>query len=172
MKKTYLLLLLVAVAFTFNSCSGGDENDYEPVSPVVLNVTQVPYAKLSDYHFFEGEMKNLEPAYRVIPFKPNSELFSDYAHKKRFIWMPSGVAAAYVADDSALDFPVGTVLIKNFYYDDVLPNHTMKIIETRLLIKVSEEVAETETVAADSGWKLFNYIWNDEQTDAVLNTSG
>jgi uncharacterized repeat protein (TIGR03806 family) len=172
MKKNYFLLLLFAVAFGFNSCSGGDDDDYEPVSPVVLDVTQVPYAKLSDYHFFEGDMKNLEPVYRVIPFKPNSELFSDYASKKRFIWMPSGVQATYVSDDSPLDFPVGTVLIKNFYYDDVLPDHTMKIIETRLLIKVAEEVAENGSIAADSGWKLYNYIWNAEQTEAFLNDTG
>jgi uncharacterized repeat protein (TIGR03806 family) len=172
MKKTYLVLLLFVAAFAFNSCTGGDENDYEPVSPVVLDVTQVPYAKLSDYHFFEGEMKNLVPAYRVLPFKPNSELFSDYARKKRFIWMPSGVQATYVADDSALDFPVGTVLIKNFYYDDVLPDHTMKIIETRLLVKTAEDIAESDGISADSGWKLFNYIWNDEQTEAFLNDTG
>lgn len=172
MKKNYYLLLLFAVAFAFTSCSGGDDNDYEPVSPVVLDVTQVPYAKLSDYKFFTGEMKNLEPAYRVIPFRPHSELFSDYAKKKRFIWMPSGVQATYVSDDSPLDFPVGTVLIKNFYYDDVLPDHTQKIIETRLLIKVAEEIAENGDTPADSGWKLFNYIWNAEQTEAYLNDTG
>lgn len=169
MKKNYLLPLLFFAALLLNSCNGGDENDYEPVSPVVLDVTQVPYAKLSDYKFFTGEMKNLEPAYRVIPFKPNSELFSDYAHKKRFIWMPSGVQATYVADDKAMDFPVGTVLIKNFYYEDVLPDHTMKIIETRLLVKVAEPIEENGSIAADSGWKLYDYIWNDEQTEAFYD---
>jgi uncharacterized repeat protein (TIGR03806 family) len=105
----------------------------------------------------------------VIPFRPHSELFTDYAKKKRFIWMPSGVQATYVSDDNALDFPVGTVLIKNFYYDDVLPDHTQKIIETRLLIKASEEIAEDSDTPADSGWKLFTYTWNDEQTEAFLN---
>ena len=173
MKKNYVLLLLFAAAIAFTSCSKNDDDtDYEPVSPVVLDLTQVPYAKLSDYHFFEGEMKNLEPAYRVIPFKPNSELFTDYARKKRFIWMPSGVQASYVTDDSAMDFPVGTVLIKNFYYDDVLPNHTQQIIETRLLVKVADDIAESGNIAADSGWKLYNYIWNAEQTEAFLNQTG
>ena len=172
MKKNYLLLLLFAAAFAFNSCNGGDENDYEPVSPVVLDVTQVPYAKLSDYRFFEGDMKNLQPAYGVIPYKPNSELFTDYAKKARFVWMPAGTNATYVADDSPLDFPVGAVLIKNFYYDEALPGNTRRIIETRLLIKVSEGIEETDSTPADSGWKLFDYIWNDEQTDALLNVSG
>lgn len=170
MKKNYLLLLL-AFALTISSCTGNDESEYEPVSPVVLDVTQVPYTKLSDYKFFVGEMKNLEPAYRVIPYKPASELFSDYAHKKRFVWMPSGVSATYDGDDNALVFPVGAVMIKTFYYTDVLPGHTQKIIETRLLVKTTDEIHAGEGTP-NSGWKYYDYIWNDEQTEAYLETSG
>jgi uncharacterized repeat protein (TIGR03806 family) len=173
MKRNYLYfaLLLLFVAVSIVSCTGNNEDEYEPVSPVVLDVTQVPYAKLSDYKFFVGELKNLEPAYRVIPYKPSSELFSDYAHKKRFVWMPSGAMATYDGDGNVLDFPVGAVLIKTFYYEDVLPSHTQKIIETRLLVKVSEEVT-AEQGTPDSGWKLYNYIWNEEQTEANLDTDG
>ncbi|RZJ30811.1 MAG: hypothetical protein EOO48_03940 [Flavobacterium sp.] len=172
MKKNYLLPLLFAcLALVLNSCTGNDESDYEPVSPVVLDVTQVPYAKLSDYKFFVGEMKNLEPAYKVIPYKPASELFSDYAHKQRFVWMPSGVSATYDGDDNALVFPVGAVMIKTFFYPDVLPNHTKKIIETRILVKTTEEIHAGEGTP-NSGWKFFDYIWNDEQTEAYLEPSG
>jgi hypothetical protein len=129
MKKNYLqsALLLFFAAVAMISCTGSNEDEYEPVSPVVLDVTQVPYARLSDYKFFLGELKNLEPAYRVIPYKPSSELFSDYAHKKRFVWMPSGAMATYDGDGNVLDFPVGAVLIKTFYYEDVLPSHTQKL---------------------------------------------
>jgi uncharacterized repeat protein (TIGR03806 family) len=171
MKKNYLLsLLLLILVFFSESCTNNDsDEDYQQISPVVLDVTQVPYPKLSDYKFFVGDLKNLEPAYKVLPYKPNSELFSDYAHKKRFIWMPEGSQATYDGDDNVLDFPVGTVMIKTFYYDDVLPDHTQKIIETRLLVKVSEEVT---TVPADSGWKYYNYIWNEDQTEALLDTDG
>jgi uncharacterized repeat protein (TIGR03806 family) len=172
MKNNYLLpLLFLCCAFAFHSCTGNDEDEYEQVSPVVLDVTQVPYAKLSDYKFFTGEMKNLQPAYRVIPYKPASELFSDYAHKKRFVWMPDGVSATYDGDDNVMSFPVGTVLIKNFYFPDVLPEHTERIIETRLLIKVSEEIT-ADMGTPDSGWKYFDYIWNEDQTDALLETTG
>jgi uncharacterized repeat protein (TIGR03806 family) len=165
-RKLLLCCLAITFAFSLFSCTSGGDNDYEPVSPVVLDVTQVPYAKLSDYKFFTGEMKNLEPAYKVIPFKPHSELFSDYALKKRFVWMPAGASATYNGDGNVLEFPVGAVLIKNFYYDDVLPDHTQKIIETRLLVRVA---TATDT---DSGWRFYDYQWNGEQTEAFLDMSG
>lgn len=74
--------------------------------------------------------------------------------------MPGNVKASYTADANVLDFPTGTILIKNFYYDDVQPSNTTVIIETRLMIK------------KDSGWIFANYIWNDEQTEAYLDTEG
>src|SRR6476469_7905959 len=120
MNKNSLLLSLFISFLLFVSCAGDDDSDqYVPVSPVVLDVTQVPYDKLSDYKFFEGDLKNLQPAYKVLPYKPASELFSDYAHKKRFVWMPAGLNAVYNDADNVLEFPVGAVLIKTFYYDDV-----------------------------------------------------
>ena len=92
MKKNYLQVLLLVFTLTiFSSCSDNDDDEsYTPVSPVVVDLTQVPYPKLSDYHFFEGDLKNLTPSLNVIPYEPASILFSDYAHKKRFVWMPEG----------------------------------------------------------------------------------
>ena len=49
--------------------------------------------------------------------------------------MPDGVSAEYISSSSVFDFPVGTILIKNFSYDDVLPEMISKNIETRLMIK-------------------------------------
>lgn len=155
MKKQYLLSVLLLLIFTFQSCSDQDD-EYIPVSPVVVDLTQVPYAKLSDYHFFEGAMKDLNPSLNVIPYEPASGLFTDYAHKKRFIWMPTDVQATYDADNKILIFPTGTVLIKNFYYTTIQPENTTKIIETRLMIRQA------------TGWVFVEYIWNDEQTDANL----
>ena len=53
MKKNYLqVLLLVFTLSISSSCSDNDdEENYTPVSPVVVDLTQVPYPKLSDYHF-------------------------------------------------------------------------------------------------------------------------
>ncbi|NUY82006.1 hypothetical protein HUK80_13965 [Flavobacterium sp. MAH-1] len=175
MKKNYLLLCFVAIilgAGIFISCNHDDnEDEYLPVSPVVLDVTQVPYAKLSDYHFFDGgELKELSPSYKVLPYRPASELFTDYAHKKRFVWMPQGTKATFNGNDNTLEFPVGAVLIKNFYYDDVLPDHTTKIIETRILIKKREPQYNDDGDEINSGWEPYVYIWNDEQTEAFLDT--
>ena len=157
MKKSYLLTVLFsAFILVIYSCSKNDEEVYEPVSPVVVDLTQVPYAKLSDYRFFEGDMKNQIPALNVIPYEPASSLFTDYALKKRFVWMPNGVKGTYVAENKIIEFPVGTVLIKTFYYTTIQPNNTTKIIETRLMIRKSD------------GWKFYEYLWNDAQTDADL----
>ena len=156
MKKYYLLsFTILTFVFVFNSCSNKDDV-YIPVSPVTVDLTLVPYLKLSDYKFFEGDIKNQIPSLNVIPYEPASSLFTDYASKKRFMWMPSGVKATYVADNKILDFPVGTVFIKTFYYTTIQPGNTTKLIETRLMVRKSD------------GWKFYEYLWNDEQTDANL----
>jgi uncharacterized repeat protein (TIGR03806 family) len=131
-----------------------------PFSPVIFDINRVPYSKLTDYNFFDGTLADLEPVYGVLPFEPISPLFTDYAHKKRFVWMPNGVKAEYVGDADILNFPLGSVLIKDFYYNNVLPDNVTQIVETRLLIKKSE------------GWIFANYIWNDAQNEAFLDTAG
>jgi uncharacterized repeat protein (TIGR03806 family) len=166
MKKLYYLkyLLLLAIVVALNSCGSDEAVNYTeiPSSPVNLNfnANPFPYTKLSEYNFFEGELKNLEPVYKVLPYDLNSTLFTDYAHKSRFIWMPPGAGAVYTADDEVLNFPSGTILIKNFYYDNVQPENTRRIIETRLMIK------------KNSQWIFANYVWNDEQTEAFLDMGG
>jgi len=131
-----------------------------PTSPVNFNIDEVPYQTLSEYNFFEDELKNLIPVYGVVPYELSSALFSDYALKKRFLWMPKNVSASYMDDSSIFDFSIGTVLIKNFYYENVLPNYQTKIIETRLMIKKAE------------GWVFAEYVWNDAQTEAVSDLNG
>jgi len=131
-----------------------------PISPVTFNIENVPYENLSDYNFFEGSLSNLDPVYGVLPYRPINKLFTDYAHKKRFIWMPSGVSASYAGDYNVLDFPVGTVLIKHFYYENVQPANNTQLIETRLLIKKADE------------WVFANYIWNEDQTEASFDLVG
>lgn len=157
MKKYYLLALALSFFTVFIvSCSDSDDEQYVEVSPVTVDLTQVPYNKLSDYHFFEGDMRNGNPSLNVIPYEPASSLFTDYALKKRYIWMPPGAQATYNSDGTILNFPVGSVLIKTFYYNTVQPGNTTKIIETRLMVRKAD------------GWKFYEYLWNDAQTDANL----
>ncbi|MBT8325089.1 MAG: cadherin-like domain-containing protein [Winogradskyella sp.] len=128
---------------------------------VVNNVTEsFPYNLLSEYNLFEGDLKDLNPTYSVVPYELISPLFSDYAKKKRFVWMPNNKKASYVADHKSLEFPVGTLLIKNFYYNNVLPNNQQQLLETRLMFKTAE------------GWDFANYIWNETQTEAIYNEQG
>ena len=142
------------------SCKNDESVDGVAVESNFVNfdINAVPYAKLSTYSFFTGELKNLTPVNKVIPYEPASALFTDYALKKRFIWMPQGTKATYDADGKILNFPIGTVLIKNFYYNTLQPNNTTKIIETRLMIRKSTE------------WIFAEYLWNDAQTEANLVT--
>jgi uncharacterized repeat protein (TIGR03806 family) len=160
MNKTYFLVPFLGILLLLCSCKSDDDAEYIPVSPVVFDIAQVPYNTLSEYNFFENVMADQLPVYGVIPYEPITPLFTDYAKKKRFVWMPNGVKAAYVADGNVLDFPIGTVLIKTFYYNNVQPENTTKIIETRLMIRKG------------SGWEFVNYIWNEDQTEATLDLSG
>jgi uncharacterized repeat protein (TIGR03806 family) len=144
-----------------NNCGTGTVNiTVTPISPVNFNLEDIPFDTLSEYNFFDGAMKDLNPVFGVLLYDLNSTLFSDYARKKRFIWLPDGTKANYNSDFTPLDFPVGSVIIKNFYYDNVLPSNTTRVIETRLMYFTQD------------GWEFAEYVWNDEQTEATFTTSG
>lgn len=158
MKKIYFLVIFAL--FCMFACKNDETIVESSISGPTVNfdINVVPYSKLSAYSFFSGELKNLTPIAKVIPYEPASSLFTDYAQKKRFIWMPEGTKAVYEEDGKTLNFPVGTTLIKNFYYSDLQPNNGTKIIETRLMIRKA------------TGWIFAEYIWNDAQTEANLVT--
>ena len=70
----------IVMLLGLQSCEDNDDK-YVAVSPAVVDLTQVPYQNLSEYHFFEGDMKLQNPVYGVIPYRPASSLFTDYALK-------------------------------------------------------------------------------------------
>lgn len=115
--------------------------------------------KLSDYGFFQGTLKELNPVAGVTHYDLSSALFTDYALKDRFIYLPEGKSIAFTAD-GPLDFPDSSIIIKNFAYQNVKGEKIM--IETRLLVKDP----------FDQQWKVMNYLWNDEQTEAVRHIRG
>lgn len=120
-----------------------------------------PKETLSEYNFFIGSLAEQTPQAGVVPYTLNTPLFSDYAEKLRFVKLPAGQSVAY-NPDNVLDFPVGTTLIKTFYYpvDARDPAKGRRLMETRLLLHEA------------SGWKALEYIWNDEQTEAYLEVAG
>ena len=117
--------------------------------------------RLSDYGFFQEPMKNQVPIDGILPYTIASPLFSDYAEKLRFIHVPDQVVISHTADHT-FNFPAGTFLIKTFYYpsDFRKSDGARRLIETRLLKKT-----ETE-------WLAMPYVWNVEQTEAVLALAG
>lgn len=163
MKKVVALLLLVVAILV--SCTKEDfVSDHATTDAgtdgAKVDVSNFPLPTLSGYHFFKGRMADHYPVPGVLPYAPISGLFSDYAHKLRFIWMPEGVSASYVSDDRVLDFPDGTMFIKTFYYDHVQPADARRIIETRLLFKRNGQ------------WEFADYVWNAEQTEATMDLTG
>jgi uncharacterized repeat protein (TIGR03806 family) len=118
-------------------------------------------SKLSEYAFFIGKIANLSPSANVFPYEVNAPLFSDYAEKSRFVYLPAGQSMVYHAEH-AFEFPSRAVIIKNFYYwrDTRFPEKGRKILETRLLIK------------EEKSWKALEYIWNEAQDDAYLEVAG
>jgi uncharacterized repeat protein (TIGR03806 family) len=109
--------------------------------------------KLSAWRLFTGRGSDLKPNRGVIPYDLNTTLFSDYATKHRFVWMPPGRAAAYKPDEP-FEFPKGAILVKTFSYPD--GNHE-RLIETRLLVNTND------------GWFALPYVWNGAQTEATLD---
>jgi uncharacterized repeat protein (TIGR03806 family) len=111
--------------------------------------------KLSAWRLFSGNPASLTPNRGVVPYDLNTTLFTDYATKRRFVWMPPGTAAEYRADD-AFEFPKGAILSKTFSYPDADLGSRERLIETRLLVNTGQ------------GWVALPYVWNAAQTEATL----
>ena len=166
-RRFHILLTLVAAglaAWMVASCEKTSTPDTPPQKqPSAIDFDQVPYETLSDYGFFVGDPAEHVPNDGVVLYEPSASLFTDYAHKKRYVWMPEGEQAT-ILDDAweQIDFPDQTAIIKTFYYpkDASRPEEDWDIIETRLLIKRHGE------------WEAFPYRWNEDQTDAELKVVG
>jgi uncharacterized repeat protein (TIGR03806 family) len=94
-----------------------------------------------------------QPASGLIPYAPSAPFWSDSAAKERWIGLPDGQNIT-VGTNGDWDFPNGTVLMKNFRFDD-------RLIETRLFMRHPDGV-----------WAGYSYEWNAQQTDAMLVRGG
>lgn len=133
-----------------------------PPAPVALDalLAETPAPTLSAYRLFT-DPAGRSPNRGVTPYALNTPLFSDYAEKSRYVFLPPGAKARY-AETGVLDFPVGTALVKTFAYPADLrrPTRNVRLVETRLLIRKAQ------------GWTALAYVWNPEQTEAVLKRAG
>ena len=116
------------------------------------------FSKLSDYRFFK-DLTNQIPADEVLPYQLQSELFSDYTYKQRFVYVPPAMKVEH-EKNKVFMFPVGSVLIKTFSYQNTMSELPPQLLETRLLIH------------SEGGWKAVSYIWNEDQTEAYLSLVG
>lgn len=81
-----------------------------------------------------------------LPFAPQYPLWSDGAHKRRWIHLPAGTAIDAHAPD-AWEFPVGTQLWKEFAFE--------RRHETRYMVRTAQ------------GWRYATYAWNSDETEAT-----
>jgi uncharacterized repeat protein (TIGR03806 family) len=107
-----------------------------------------------------SDPKKLAPY--VLPYEVNSPLWSDSADKSRGMRLPDGgkihvkdcakepTACQGTADDGKWVLPVGTVMVKNFLFDD-------KLVETRLFEHFD-----------DATWVGYTYAWDEAQTEATI----
>ncbi len=133
-------------------------------APAGVNVdallSSTPAPTLDAYGLFQ-DAGGRTPSPRVLPYDLNTPLFSDYAEKSRYVFVPAGRKVRYKSE-GAFDFPVGATLVKTFAYPADLrrPNEGVRFLETRLLIRKPQ------------GWVALAYVWNPEQTKAVLKRAG
>lgn len=88
----------------------------------------------------------------VAPYNVTSALWSDGAEKNRYLAIPKDRKIEVLADGD-FEFPVGTVLIKNFMSEE-------RYLETRLFMR------------HQNGWGGYSYEWLPDQSDAVLLDEG
>tara|TARA_Y100000766_G_scaffold63735_1_gene53053 strand:+ start:4691 stop:5728 length:1038 start_codon:yes stop_codon:yes gene_type:complete len=148
MKKAFLLLL---TSIVINSMYAVD-ND--------LILQEKFPKKLSEFLFFQDPSAQI-PSEGVIPYELISSLFSDYSYKQRWVYVPMGKKANFVKDE-VFDFPIGSALIKTFYYPVDERDATLgkRLMETRLLLRKSD------------GWDAVSYAWNETQDEAFIKKAG
>ena len=148
MKKTVQLLIVFMLSMRIDAVNQN------------LIVSDTFPQKLSEFHFFVDGSAQI-PHSDVIPYELISTLFSDYSYKQRWVYVPKNTKAQY-QENWVFDFPIGSALIKTFYYpiDERNPELGKNLLETRLLLR------------KESGWEAVSYAWNDEQNEAFKKVAG
>lgn len=185
MTNRLTLIAIFSLTMLVTACGGGDsqsnDNGQTPTPPTTPTVPTTPASlcvnttgqvnwpalmaedcpELSQYGLFiDPANPTAQPQAPGFGYQLATQLFSNYASKYRFIYLPAGSSMQYQAQE-AFEFPTGAVLVKTF----ALPQDTAitgianeTLIETRLLIKRSQ------------GWTSLVYQW--QQGEAKLLTAG
>jgi uncharacterized repeat protein (TIGR03806 family) len=164
--------LIVWLSLVFSACSAES-----PSTPVFIESGNP--VLLSEWGMMRSDGARLTLSDGVEPYQLSTPLFSDHAHKQRTIWMPAGTTANY-REGEPLDFPVGTVITKTFYYPQAGERHEVSADHQRVqgwqadgLVLNRVRLMETRIlVRRETGWIALPYVWNAEQTDARLARAG
>ena len=126
-----------------------------------FDAAEVSCRELAGYNLFADALEPRSAANDGIGYELTSALFTDYASKYRFIYVPDGLQAAYNSQN-VFDFPVGTIIAKTFAMpnDFLNPAAGEEVIETRLLIHRRD------------GWATLPYIWREDGSGADLAVAG
>ncbi|GLQ23941.1 hypothetical protein GCM10007853_18150 [Algimonas ampicilliniresistens] len=158
------LALIAAIgAFRLAACSQAPDK-------IIFHEVSNPLT-LAEWNVVSLDRGHLVTSGGSVAYDVSAPLFTDYAHKFRTVYTPD---AAPILADGSLDFPVGTVISKTFYYPenadgvvrsedsggDAINLATHRVIETRLLVR------------RDSGWDPVSYVWNEGETEARLKRTG
>ena len=154
--SSFLKRTLLAVLFLGAAIGGAAADDGGVDEAAIL--AERPPAELSGFGFFADAARQV-PAPGVLPFAPRTPLFTDFAEKRRFVYVPEGMSAAYDPHE-AFAFPVGSALIKTFAYEAADRPDGLRLVETRVLLR------------QEAGWEAWAYVWNADQSDAVLKIAG
>jgi hypothetical protein len=96
----------------------------------------------------------------IVRFEVNTMLWTDGAHKERFITLPLGTTVIPTDSDHYV-FPDRAVLVKNFLIDTIVGDQKSRIfVETRFLI--------ARKIGTVTRWLGVTYAWRRDQTEADL----
>ncbi|MFK7949624.1 MAG: hypothetical protein AB8G11_18680 [Saprospiraceae bacterium] len=159
--KKYFAFIIGLILLVVISCDKEEFNSNIEIPDFGFPKTVVFADSLSFYEIFEGTPSNLSPSDGFELLELSSVLFTDYSHKQRLVKIPAGTQITKSIDEM-IEFPNGTILTKTFFYYNDERDTTLgkRVVETRLEIKENDV------------WNVATYIWNENQSEAILELNG
>lgn len=150
--KLFILFLIAGIILSHQSCKA-------PVQRAIsLPENGQFFNDLDEYGIHETSNGKFVPTNQLTKYEVVNALFSDYSVKDRYLYLPEG-KKAILKSDGHFDWPVGTILVKNFSYDNKQVENG-RLLETRLLVK------------DELGWKAVSYQWDAKMNSSRLNKLG
>lgn len=148
------LIILCGAVAALSGCTKLEESEdgADGILSAMLGNPEAMPATLAETNLFAGGNPT-QPAAALVHYNVKVPLWSDGAHKTRYILVPPGHELKHQPDSGAFEFPVGSVLVKHFAADPagLIP------VETRIMV-----------LNNDGRW-LFGTYLHDDMGSATLN---